>query len=163
MRKTILTRLVTHWTHRIERAVSDIAVRESALSAKIQHKKCCFQCVRAPALRLGPYLLRVCEYLELGPSTIVVACIYFTRFLATQKDMVCDLFTKHRIAVACLVFAHKYTSDYCTPNHIIAYAAGIKTSDLMELEMHFFRRMFVHLFVKKHDFWHNFAQMYFFQ
>lgn len=93
-----------------------------------------FNSVRAPDISIRDYLSRFYRYANCSDSCYVLAFIYLDRILQNCPRLTLTKRIIHRLLLAALVLAIKYSDDYYSDNVIYARIGGVPLAELNSLE-----------------------------
>jgi len=94
----------------------------------------CFRSQQVPQISVFDYLVRLTEFFCCSPACYVVAAAYIDRVLRSQPDFALDAGTVHRLLLASLVIAVKFTDDRPLKNTWYAKTGGVSNRELNVLE-----------------------------
>lgn len=93
-----------------------------------------FKSKQVSQISVFDYLTRLSEFFRCTTACYVVAAAYIDRVLRLQPDFVLDAQTVHRLLLASLVVAVKFTDDATLKNSWYAQAGGVSNRELNVLE-----------------------------
>ena len=99
-----------------------------------------FDSAYPPSLSVGLYFERVALLLELSESQIALATEYLGRYLRATDGVTAES-SLHRLLATALVLAHKFDDDFARGDASYGHATGLRTSELMLLQMAFLRKV----------------------
>eukprot|EP00826_Nyctotherus_ovalis_P022308 TRINITY_DN1733_c0_g3_i1.p1 TRINITY_DN1733_c0_g3~~TRINITY_DN1733_c0_g3_i1.p1 ORF type:complete len:156 (+),score=15.87 TRINITY_DN1733_c0_g3_i1:62-469(+) len=96
-----------------------------------------FNAKQIPSIPLGEYIKRFDDYLQLSPSTYIVAYILMQRLLKRNPRSQINPLNVHRLLVAGITVAEKSLNDCYWRNTDYAIVGAISNEELNELEVLF--------------------------
>eukprot|EP01094_Clydonella_sp_ATCC50884_P006689 TRINITY_DN158_c0_g2_i3.p1 TRINITY_DN158_c0_g2~~TRINITY_DN158_c0_g2_i3.p1 ORF type:complete len:199 (-),score=73.81 TRINITY_DN158_c0_g2_i3:195-791(-) len=105
----------------------------------------------APDIAVLAYLERLCKYTRCSANTLVCALIYVDRMVVIHKVKL-TYRNAHRIVLACLVAAIKYSDDHFCSNAYYARVGGVSLRELNRLEVALLSMLDFDLYVDEEHF-----------
>lgn len=102
----------------------------------VKQSKMCFSSKTLPDISLYEYLIRIQKYSLVEKSTLILALIYIDRLCKIGKIILTD-YNIHRILFSALILAIKYNEDKFFENEYYSQIAGIKMTELKNIEYNF--------------------------
>lgn len=98
-----------------------------------------FHCVRAPALSIHDYLMRISQYFQCSNECFVLSLVYIDRIVKLHPEFQVSSLNIHRLIVTSVMLAVKFFDDVYYSNAYYAKVGGIKTKEVNGLESQFLR------------------------
>lgn len=108
-----------------------------------------FSVGKIPKINLEAYFSRMIKYCKLQEGTYIALMIYLDR--AAEK-LELSGFNVHRLILASLVCAVKYTSDICNNNFFFAKVGGITPHEMCSVEAAFLELLNYNLYISDLDY-----------
>ncbi|KAL1925028.1 uncharacterized protein VTP21DRAFT_4682 [Calcarisporiella thermophila] len=91
-----------------------------------------------PAISVQAYLNRILKFAPFPNEALLSVLVYFDRIAEASKGaFVINAYNVHRLLIAAIVVASKYTSDVFYPNTRYAKVGGLPLLELNQLELEF--------------------------
>ncbi|KAL6610013.1 hypothetical protein ACP70R_039982 [Stipagrostis hirtigluma subsp. patula] len=103
-------------------------------SNKIRESTTVFHGQRVPDLSIKLYAERIFKYAQCSPSCFVLGLIYMERYLQ-QPNIYMTSLSVHRLLIASVVVAAKFTDDSFFNNAYYGKVGGISTREMNRLEL----------------------------
>lgn len=117
------------FTDFLQQAISPAESKPSSLLA--------FNAKQVPSIPLNEYVKRFDDYLQLSPSTYIVAYILMQRLLKRNPRSQISPLNVHRLLVTAITVAEKSLNDWYWRNTDYAIVGAISNEELNELEVLF--------------------------
>ena len=117
----------------------------------VKQSKMCFSSKTLPDISLYEYLIRIQKYSLVEKSTLILALIYIDRLCKIGKIILTD-YNIHRILFSALILAIKYNEDKFCENEYYSQIAGIKMTELKNIEYNFLSLCNFNVFVDEETF-----------
>ena len=117
----------------------------------VKQSKMCFSSKTLPDISLYEYLIRIQKYSLVEKSTLILALIYIDRLCKIGKIILTD-YNIHRILFSALILAIKYNEDKFFENEYYSQIAGIKMTELKNIEYNFLSLCNFNVFVDEETF-----------
>ena len=117
----------------------------------VKQSKMCFSSKSLPDISLYEYLIRIQKYSQIEKSTLILALIYIDRLCKIGKIILTD-YNIHRILFSALILAIKYNEDKFFENEYYSQIAGIKMTELKNIEYNFLSLCNFNVFVDEETF-----------
>lgn len=117
----------------------------------VKQSKMCFSSKTLPDISLYEYLIRIQKYSLVEKSTLILALIYIDRLCKIGKIILTD-YNMHRILFSALILAIKYNEDKFFENEYYSQIAGIKMTELKNIEYNFLSLCNFNVFVDEETF-----------
>lgn len=129
-------------------ALNDLTSQEAAVMAQCENRSP-FSVGKVPKINLEAYFQRMLKYCNLQEGTYIALMIYLDR--AAEKVEFSG-FNIHRLILASLVCAVKYTSDICNNNFFFAKVGGISPYEMCSVEAAFLEILDYNLYISDRDY-----------
>ncbi|KAI7876954.1 cyclin-related 2, partial [Lichtheimia hyalospora FSU 10163] len=90
-----------------------------------------------PNIKIEAYLARIQKFTPYNNDALLCILVYFDRISKLQPKFVLNSLNIHRMLIASIVVASKFTSDVFYPNARYAKVGGLPLIELNKLEMEF--------------------------
>ncbi|CDS12150.1 hypothetical protein LRAMOSA04345 [Lichtheimia ramosa] len=90
-----------------------------------------------PNIKIDAYLARIQKFTPYNNDALLCILVYFDRISKLQPKFVLNSLNIHRLLIASIVVASKFTSDVFYPNARYAKVGGLPLVELNKLEMEF--------------------------
>ncbi|KAI9255782.1 cyclin PHO80-like protein, partial [Phascolomyces articulosus] len=91
-----------------------------------------------PNIKITPYLSRILQYTPFNNEVLLSILVYFDRIAKLQPGkFIVNSLNVHRLLIASIVVASKFTSDVFYTNARYAKVGGLPLLELNKLEMEF--------------------------
>ena len=117
----------------------------------VKQSKMCFSSKTLPDISLYEYLIRIQKYSLVEKSTLILALIYIDRLCKIGKIILTD-YNIHKILFSALILAIKYNEDKFCENEYYSQIAGIKMTELKNIEYNFLSLCNFNVFVDEETF-----------
>jgi len=133
----------------------EVAKVEEYVCGQHREELLCFKSLQVPRISVLDYLIRFAEFFRYSPACYVVAAAYIDRVLRSQPDFVLDAHTVHRLLLASLVVAVKFSDDVPLKNSWYAQAGGVTNRELNVLEVTLLKLLDwrVHVSAEEYDYY----------
>mmetsp|Transcript_13683 Transcript_13683/g.14249 ORF Transcript_13683/g.14249 Transcript_13683/m.14249 type:complete len:166 (-) Transcript_13683:207-704(-) len=129
-------------------ALEEIVKDEAVLAEAIDEEINAFSVGRVPRINLESYFSRIIKYCKLEQGTFIAMMIYLDK-VAEKIDLTC--FNMHRLILAALVCAVKYTCDTCNNDSFFAKVGGVSVSELCVIESTFLALLEYSLYISDEE------------
>jgi hypothetical protein len=116
-----------------------------------EQKNICFNSYLIPEISLYEYLIRIQKYSLIEKNTLISALVYIDKFCKKSKIML-TYYNIHKIIFAAILISIKFNEDGFFDNEFYSQIAGIKKSELNNIEYHFFYMCDFNIFVSEESF-----------
>lgn len=106
----------------------------SSAGSTAPHRVTRFHAVRAPALRIQDYLLRISSYFQCSHESLVLSLIYIDRIVRMHPEFQISNLNVHRLLCTSVTVAAKFFDDVYYSNAYYAKVGGVRTQELNALE-----------------------------
>lgn len=117
----------------LERIIENMELDVSFTSGYSSHSRH-FDSSFVPEISIREYLMRIFKYAHCSPSCFVLSFIYIDRLLQNNPGFKLSKRNIHRLALASIILAIKYSDDYYYDNTIYAKIGGVTLNELNVLE-----------------------------
>lgn len=101
-------------------------------------------------INLKDYMKRLCNYLELESSSLILALIYIEKI--SEKGIFLNDYSKYKLLLISVIIAIKFNEDDFPTNTFFSKVGGILQEELNSLENVFLKEIEFNLFVKGEEF-----------
>ncbi|KAJ7804496.1 cyclin-domain-containing protein [Mycena olivaceomarginata] len=125
---------------------------------------CAFEADGLPTISLEAYLMRILKYCPTSTEVFVSLLVYFDRMSRLSKvaighTLVIDSYNIHRLLIAGVTVASKFTSDVVYTNSRWAKVGGLSQAELNELELLFMCLNDFRFFIPRDEMKHHVEQL----
>ncbi|KAF7593765.1 hypothetical protein BBP40_010941 [Aspergillus hancockii] len=100
-----------------------------------------FHSKRAPSMSLREYLGRLAHLVTLSSPLLLCMVVYIRRLCNLNPALPVSSLTVHRLLLSCATVASKGLNDYPCSNMIYAHVGGVRTAELLVLELDLLTRL----------------------
>eukprot|EP00416_Gambierdiscus_australes_P041844 CAMPEP_0171112572 /NCGR_PEP_ID=MMETSP0766_2-20121228/79534_1 /TAXON_ID=439317 /ORGANISM="Gambierdiscus australes, Strain CAWD 149" /LENGTH=235 /DNA_ID=CAMNT_0011574689 /DNA_START=1 /DNA_END=708 /DNA_ORIENTATION=+ len=118
-----------------------------------------FRVVYKPSIDISQYVDRLFAHFGCSPSCFVVAAAYLDRALRREPSMVPDGRSIHRLLLASLVSAVKFSDDAIFTNAWYAQVGGVSNRELNALEAAFLQLLDWNVYVSQEEYENYLVQL----
>ncbi|KAI9320659.1 cyclin-domain-containing protein, partial [Dichotomocladium elegans] len=90
-----------------------------------------------PKIKIGTYLSRIQKYTPYSSEALLSILVFFDRISQLHPEFVLNSYNIHRMLIASIVVAAKFSSDIFYSNARYAKVGGVSLSELNRLEIEF--------------------------
>ena len=110
-----------------------------------------FSKTNLPKITLQDYCIRIMKFAKVSVATVVQSVIYIDKVI-TQHPKLLTSKSVHRLLLASIVVAAKFTDDFHLTNKNFARVGGVQIKEMNSLEINFCKLMSFSLFTPSHVF-----------
>ena len=120
----------------LERVVDNLEAAQSSKkdSTKLPPIPSHFDSSRIPGITISDYLSRIHQYADCSDSCYTLTFIYIDRLLQKNPSFVLSRRSAHRLILASVVLAIKYSDDLYADNVVYSRIGGVSLEELNTLE-----------------------------
>jgi len=96
-----------------------------------------FHSVRAPAISIKDYLLRIAKYAACSGECFVLALVYIDRIIQNNPSFIVSSLNIHRLLITGVMLAAKFYDDQYYNNAYFGKVGGVPCSEMNSLEVEF--------------------------
>jgi len=96
-----------------------------------------FHSVRAPAISIKDYLLRIAKYAACSGECFVLALVYIDRIIQNNPTFIVTSLNIHRLLITGIMLAAKFYDDQYYNNAYFGKVGGVPCSEMNSLEVEF--------------------------
>jgi len=96
-----------------------------------------FHSIRAPAISIKDYLLRIAKYAACSGECFVLALVYIDRIIQNNPNFIVSSLNIHRLLITGVMLAAKFYDDQYYNNAYFGKVGGVPCDELNSLEVEF--------------------------
>jgi len=96
-----------------------------------------FHSVRAPAISIKDYLLRIAKYATCSGECFVLALVYIDRIIQNNPSFIVNSLNIHRLLITGIMLAAKFYDDQYYNNAYFGKVGGVPCKEMNSLEVEF--------------------------
>lgn len=119
-----------------------------------------FHALRAPAISVEQYLMRIAKYGACSGECFVLALIYIDRIIQSNPNFVVNSLNIHRLLITSVMLGAKYFDDQYYNNSYYAKVGGVPPTEINSLEVEFLFMCNFTLFVSSDTYQQYYHELY---